>query len=238
MTTAAQRPDLPLSGEPVTPAVVLRPGGVALTGKAIVLEPLDPRRHGEALFATADGASDSLWDYLPYGPFHDAKVFDVWLTTNAASADPVFYALREGSSGKAAGMTSFLNIAPANRSIEIGHIWFGPGLQKTRAASEAIYRMIAHAFDDLGYRRVEWKCNALNAPSRAAAQRFGFRFEGIFLRHMITKGRNRDTAWYGLVIDDWPAVKAGFAAWLDDGNFDAAGRQKKPLAACITGAFA
>lgn len=238
MTTAAQRPDLSLSAEPVAPAVVLRPGGVPLAGRTIALEPLDPRCHGGDLFATADGAPDSLWDYLPYGPFHDAAVFGAWLTTNAGSADPVFYALREKTSGRAAGMTSFLNIVPANRSIEIGHIWFGPGLQKTRAATEAIYRMIAHAFDDLCYRRVEWKCNALNAPSRAAAQRFGFRYEGIFLRHMITKGRNRDTAWYGLVIDDWPAVKAGFAAWLDDGNFDAAGRQKEPLAACITGAFA
>ncbi len=238
MTTAAQRPDLPLSGEPVAPAVVLRPGGVPLAGKAITLEPLDPRRHGGDLFATADCAPDSLWDYLPYGPFHDARVFETWLTTCAGSADPVFYALRESATGKAAGMTSFLNIVPANRSIEIGHIWFGPGLQKTRAATEAIYRMIAHAFDDLGYRRVEWKCNALNAPSRAAAQRFGFRFEGIFLRHMIAKGKNRDTAWYGLVIDDWPPVKAGFAAWLDDGNFDGEGQQKTGLAEHIARGFA
>ncbi len=238
MTPSTGRPDLSLSGDPVAPAVVLRPGGNTLAGDAIALEPLDPRRHGGELFATADSAPDGLWDYLPYGPFHDAGVFEAWLTTNAGSADPVFYALREKASGKVMGMVSFLNIVPAHRSIEIGHIWFGPGLQKTRAATQAIHLMIAHAFDDLGYRRVEWKCNARNAPSRAAAQRFGFRFEGIFLRHMIAKGRNRDTAWYSLVIDDWPAVKAGFAAWLDDGNFDAAGRQKTALADCIAGGFA
>ena len=235
MPQTDRRPALPLSGDPVAPAVVLRPGGAALTGAAVVLEPLDPRRHGDDLFATADGAPDSLWDYLPYGPFHARAPFDAWLHTNAASADPVFYALRETAGGRVLGMTSFLNIVPANRSIEIGHIWFGPALQRTRAATEAIHAMIAHAFDDLGYRRVEWKCNALNAPSRAAALRFGFRYESIFLRHMITKGKNRDTAWYGLVIDDWPVVKAGFAAWLDDGNFDAAGRQKRALADCIAG---
>jgi len=237
MTDHNTRTPLALSDAPVAPATVLRPGGQTLAGSAIALEPLDPRRHGDDLFAVADGAPDSLWDYLPYGPFHERKAFDAWLNANAASADPVFYALRDRASGKAQGMTSFLNIVPAGRSIEIGHIWFGPALQKTRAATQAIHLMIAHAFDDLGYRRVEWKCNALNAPSRAAALRFGFRYEGIFLRHMITKGKNRDTAWYGLVIDDWPSVKAGFAAWLDDGNFGADGRQKARLTDLIAGEF-
>jgi len=236
MTDHDRRAPLALSHAPVAPAVVLRPSGT-LAGSAITLEPLDPRRHGDDLFAVADGAPDSLWDYLPYGPFHVRTAFDAWLNTNAASADPLFYALHDRASGKALGMTSFLNIVPAGRSIEIGHIWFGPALQKTRAATQAIHLMIAYAFDDLGYRRVEWKCNALNGPSRAAALRFGFRYEGIFLRHMITKGKNRDTAWYGLVIDDWPSVKAGFAAWLDDGNFGADGRQKVRLSDLIAGEF-
>ena len=236
MTDHDCRAPLALSDAPVAPAVVLRPGREILAGSAIVLEPLDPRRHGDDLFAVADGAPDSLWDYLPYGPFHERKGFDTWLSANASSADPVFYALRDTATGRAAGMTSFLNIVPANRSIEVGHIWFGPALQKTRAATQAIYLMIAHAFDDLGYRRVEWKCNALNARSRAAALRFGFRYEGLFLRHMITKGRNRDTAWYGLVIDDWAQVKAGFADWLDDGNFGDDGRQKARLSDLIAGA--
>ena len=148
MTDHDCRAPLALSDAPVAPAVVLRPGREILAGSAIVLEPLDPRRHGDDLFAVADGAPDSLWDYLPYGPFHERKGFDTWLSANASSADPVFYALRDTATGRAAGMMSFLNIVPANRSIEVGHIWFGPALQKTRAATQAIHMMIAHAFDE------------------------------------------------------------------------------------------
>lgn len=230
------RQPLKLSDTPVAPAVVLRPGRQALSGPAIALEPLDPRVHGDQLFAVADSVPDALWDYLPYGPFHDRTVFDGWLHTNASSADPAFYALRESAHQAVLGMAGYLNIVPAHRTIEIGHIWFAPPLQRTRAATQAIYLMIAHAFDDLGYRRVEWKCNALNRPSRAAALRFGFRFEGIFHRHMIARGRNRDTAWFAMVIDDWPAMKRGFARWLDDANFDEKGRQKARLSECLAGA--
>ena len=225
---------LALSDAPVPPAVVLRPTRRVLDGATVTLEPLDPARHGADLFATADGAPDSLWDYLPYGPFHERSAFEAWLIADAASADPVFVALVDRDSGAARGMASWLNIVPAHRSIEIGHIWFGPALQKSRAATEAIFLMIRESFT-LGYRRVEWKCNALNRGSRAAAQRFGFRFEGIFHRHMIAKGRNRDTAWYALTVDDWPRVEAGFTAWLDDANFDSGGRQKRRLANLIAG---
>ena len=229
------RPPLTLDDSPVAPAVVLRPSRETLAGAAAAVEPLDPRRHGAALWQAASTAPDGLWDYLAYGPFRERAAFDAWLLANAASAEPVFYAVCERAAERAAGMAAYLNIVPAHRTIEIGHIWFAPSLQRSRAASEAIYLMIAHAFDVLGFRRVEWKCNALNGPSRAAALRFGFRFEGIFHRHMIARGRNRDTAWYALTIDDWPAVKRGFAAWLDDGNFDGAGRQKARLADLIAG---
>ena len=149
----------------------------------------------------------------------------------ARSSDPLFFAIVDPATGEAAGMASYLNIVPANGCIEIGHIWFAPPLQRTRAATEAIFLLMRHVFDDLRYRRLEWKCDALNAPSRRAAGRFGFTYEGTFRQHMIVKGRNRDTAWFALLDRDWPTVRAAFERWLAPGNFDPGGRQRSALAA-------
>ena len=149
----------------------------------------------------------------------------------ARSSDPLFFAIVDPATGEAAGMASYLNIVPANGCIEIGHIWFAPPLQRTRAATEAIFLLMRHVFDDLRYRRLEWKCDALNAPSRRAAGRFGFSYEGTFRQHMIVKGRNRDTAWFALLDRDWPRVRAAFERWLAPANFDPAGSQRSALAA-------
>jgi len=200
-----------------------------LAGRYVTLEPLDPQRHGAALFAAGHGpGAESLWTYLPYGPFESADAMAPWLETMARSTDPLAFAIRPVG-GPPQGMCTFLRIAPAAGSIEIGSIWFGPALQRTRAATEAIALLMREAMDGLGYRRLEWKCNALNAASRRAAERFGFRFEGVFRQHMVVKGRNRDTAWFSLLDHEWPAVAAAFDAWLDPDNFDTQGRQIAPL---------
>ncbi len=157
---------------------------------------------------------------MGYGPFADFASFETWLVERAASKDPLFYAVMDFATGRAAGMASYLRMAPADGVIETGHIWFTPLLQRTRQATEAIFLMARYAFDTLGNRRFEWKCNARNAPSRRAAQRFGFTFEGIFRQHMVIKGRNRDTAWYAMTDREWPGIKAAFEAWLDPANFD------------------
>ena len=153
-----------------------------------------------------------------------------------ARDDPLFFAIIEQASGKASGMASYLNIVPDMGCIEIGHIWFAPPLQKTRAATEAIFLMMRHVFDDLGYRRLEWKCNALNEASMRAARRFGFTYEGTFRQHMVVKGRNRDTAWFALLDREWPAVRAAFERWLAPENFDGQGRQRMSLTALMPGA--
>jgi RimJ/RimL family protein N-acetyltransferase len=205
-----------------------RPRRAVLNGLRVRLEPLDRERHGGELLAAAEG-DRHLWDYLPYGPFADADAFGEHLERQASSDDPLFYAVVDAASGRAAGVVSFLRIEPAHGCIEIGHIWFGVALQRTAAATETIQLLARHAFDDLGYRRLEWKCDAANARSRRAAERFGFGFEGIFRQHMIVKGRNRDTAWYAILDGEWPAVSAGFEAWLAPANFGADGRQQRPL---------
>jgi RimJ/RimL family protein N-acetyltransferase len=199
-----------------------------IVGDTVVLEHVDSRRHAEPLYAASTGA-DELWTYLAYGPFENRDAFTRWLGDRAASRDPIFYAVIDRASGAARGMASFMRIEPEHRVIEIGHIWFAPMLQRTRQATEAIYLMARHAFDDLGYRRLEWKCNALNAASRRAAERFGFTFEGIFRQHMIIKGQNRDTAWYAILDSEWPLRRAAFEAWLAPGNFDVADRQRRSL---------
>jgi RimJ/RimL family protein N-acetyltransferase len=153
------------------------------------------------------------------------------LEAQAASDDPLYFTVVPLAVGQPAGIASYLRITPEFGVIEVGHIMFGPGLQRTTAATEAIYLLIRHAFDDLGYRRFEWKCDALNAPSRRAAQRFGFEFEGVFRQHMVVKGRNRDTAWFAIIDRDWPAVRDAFEAWLEPVNFDADGRQLRSLSA-------
>jgi RimJ/RimL family protein N-acetyltransferase len=183
-----------------------RPSGMwparsMLPGQTVRLEPVDPRRHGLELFSLSHDGEEAkrLWTYLPYGPFADAAAFETWLRVCAAAADPMFFAVRDLQSGQAAGMASYLNVNPESGVIEIGHIWFAPVLQGTRQSTEAMFLMICHAFDDLRYRRVEWKCNALNETSRRAALRLGFTFEGIFYQHLIVKGRNRDTAWFSIL---------------------------------------
>ncbi len=230
---------------PSTPPLAWRPSGrhperTVLAGRYARLEPLDPARHSEQLYATSHGpgpdgapADGSLWSYLSYGPFSDAAAMRAWLEKMPASRDPLFFAVLDGATGRAAGMASYLRYDPPNGVIEIGHIWFSPVLQRRRAASEAIFLLQAHAFETLGVRRLEWKCNAQNVTSRRAAERFGFTYEGVFRQHMVIKSRNRDTAWYALLDGEWPAVKENFARWLAPANFDAAGHQKIALSALM-----
>jgi RimJ/RimL family protein N-acetyltransferase len=206
-----------------------RPERAPLEGETVRLEPVDPDRHAGDLFAASEGAP-ALWDYLAYGPFPSRRVFTEWLKERADSDDPLFYAVVDRDAGTAGGMASLMRIKPEHGVIEIGHIWFAPVLQRTRQATEAIYLMARHAFDDLGYRRLEWKCDSLNDPSRRAAERFGFVFEGVFRQHMVIKDRNRDTAWFSIIDGEWPAVRAAFEAWLAPANFDEDGRQRRSLA--------
>ncbi|MGI9385746.1 MAG: GNAT family N-acetyltransferase [Methyloligellaceae bacterium] len=212
-----------------------RPGREPLEGRSVRLEPVDATRHGDALYASFFEADPegAIWTYMAYGPFSDRAEFLEWLGKQQASDDPLFFAVIPTETGEAAGMASFMRMAPAHGVIEAGNIWYAPALQRTRAATETIYLMIAHAFDDLGYRRFEWKCDALNAASRRAAERFGFTFEGVFRQHMVIKGRNRDTAWYAIVDYEWPRLGEAFQAWLDDANFDDEGGQKKALSALM-----
>jgi RimJ/RimL family protein N-acetyltransferase len=213
------------------------PGASPLTGARVRLERLDAARHGDDLFAAAGAAAGDprLWHYLPYGPFDgDRAGFDEHLRVQEAAVDPWFYAVVEISDParpRAGGVVSFLRGAAEHGSIEIGHIWFGAALQRTPAATEAIFLLAREAFDVLGMRRLEWKCDADNARSRAAAQRFGFTYEGTFRQHMVVKGRNRDTAWFSILDGEWPAVRAGFQAWLAPENFGDDGAQRASLAA-------
>jgi RimJ/RimL family protein N-acetyltransferase len=207
------------------------PDARPIAGARVRLEPLDAERHGDDLFAAAHGpgADPRLWDYLGYGPFADAEALHAHLAAQQASKDPRFYAVVDVATGRAAGVVSFLRIDPANGCIEIGHVWFGAPLQRTPQATEAIFLLAREAFERLGHRRLEWKCDAANARSQAAARRFGFTSEGVFRQHMIVKGRNRDTAWFSIVDGEWPAIAAAFAAWLAPENFDADGRQRASL---------
>jgi RimJ/RimL family protein N-acetyltransferase len=223
-------------GAPVEPLPSGRaPERTPLVGRHVRLEPVDVAAYGKSLYALSHARPEdaALWTYLPYGPFPDQSAFASWLADRAASSDALFFAVIEEQSGQASGMTSYLNIVPAMACIEIGHIWFAPPLQQTRAATEAIFLMMRHVFDDLGYRRLEWKCNALNEASMRAARRFGFTYEGTFRQHMVVKGRNRDTAWFALLDREWPAVRAAFERWLAPENFDAPGRQRASLGALM-----
>ena len=226
-------------GAPVEPLPSGRaPECEPMEGAYVRLEPVDVARHAASLYALSHARAEDavLWTYLAYGPFAHQGAFERWLSERARSDDPLFFAVVEQASGRAAGMASYLDIVPPNGSIEIGHIWFAPVLQKTRAATEAIFLMCRHVFDDLGYRRLEWKCDALNEASRRAARRFGFTYEGTFRQHMVVKGRNRDTAWFATLDREWPEVRAAFERWLAPENFDSAGRQRRSLAALIQGA--
>ena len=194
-----------------------------------MLEPLDADRHGDDLFAAAEGADES-WYYLPYGPFGSRDDFLRWLRAHASTADPMAFAIVDRASGRALGITTLMSMVPEHGVIEIGHIWLSPALQRTRQATEALFVQARYAFDVLGNRRLEWKCDVANGPSRRAAERFGFVFEGVFRQHRIVKGRNRDTAWYSILDGEWPSRRAAFEAWLSPSNFDASGRQKRSLA--------
>lgn len=206
-----------------------RPPRETLEGRFCLLEPLDPERHASDLHAANSlDAEGRNWTYLPYGPFDTLERYRAWMEATCGGTDPLFYAIVNPATGRATGVASYLRIDPPNGSIEVGHINYSPLLQRTPAATEAMYLMMEHAFG-FGYRRYEWKCNALNAASRAAAERLGFSFEGIFRQAAIVKGRNRDTAWYSLIDSEWPARREAFRRWLDPSNFDAEGRQRTRL---------
>ena len=207
-----------------------RPQRKRLEGRLVALEPLDPRVHADSLYETTSGPkADGVYRYLPYGPFAEGAAFERDLREKAFSEDPLYYAIVETASKSCVGHASYLRIAPEDCCIEVGHILYVPRFQRTTGATEAMYLMAKYVFEELGYRRYEWKCDALNAPSRRAALRLGFVFEGIFRQHMIVKGRNRDTAWYSMLDLEWPARKLAFERWLDPSNFDQSGRQRAPL---------
>ncbi len=215
-------------GEPV-PAwrAPPRPQPTVLTGRACTLEPLQPERHAPDLFEANRADDGRMWTYLPYGPFDSLATYCAWLATCQGNG-PLFYAVLPRETGKAAGLASYLRISPESGSLEVGHLAFSPALQATTAATEALYLLLKYIFET-GYRRCEWKCDALNQPSRRAAQRLGFSFEGIFRQATLYKGRNRDTAWYAVTDKDWPEVKRAFKTWLQPENFDRDGEQRTRL---------
>jgi RimJ/RimL family protein N-acetyltransferase len=215
-------------GQPVAGWVPpLRPVREVLQGRAVRLEPLSADSHAYELHQAFTG-QDGLWDYMPYGPFVSPAAYHRWARDREAGEDPLFLVLRDAASGKCGGIASYLRIAPEAGSIEVGHICIAPAMQRSRAATEAMFLMMDWAFR-AGFRRYEWKCNALNLGSRRAAQRLGFSFEGVFRHHMVVKGRNRDTAWFSVIDSEWPALAEAYRVWLDPANFDPAGRQRERL---------
>lgn len=218
-------------GDQVDFRPVPRPGRESLRGEHILLRPLNADGDAGPLYAEShppDG-DPAVWTYLPDGPYQSEAHLRRMLAWAQTSEDPLYFALVRLPEERPAGMACYLRITPEFGVIEIGHIWFGATLRRTTAATEAIFVLARHAFDDLGYRRLEWKCNALNAPSRRAAERFGFTFEGVFRKHMVVKGHSRDTAWYSITDDEWPPIRAGFERWLDAENFDENGVQRRSL---------
>ena len=224
-------------GQPIGPQLpdwqgATQPPRSPVEGRYCRLEPLEPSAHLDDLYeAYSEDRDGILWTYMPSGPFGSRDAFSAWLLPAADGEDPLFFAIVDRASGKAAGVAAYLRIRPGVGVIEVGNIAYSPRLQKTATATEAMYLMMARAFDELGYRRYEWKCDALNAASRNAATRLGFSFDGIFEQALVYKGRNRDTAWYSILDRDWPVLKKAFLAWLDPANFDAAGHQKRALEA-------
>ena len=217
-----QIPDLPSA---------MFPGRASFNGRTVSLEPINPRLHGDPLFAAGhdNAAAHSVWEYMPYGPFNNSGLMLEWLRNAAASADPIFYVIRNRVGDGLAGMVSLLNIRPLIGTAEIGHIWFAPSFQRTVQSTEALYLLMRHLMDDLAYRRLEWKCNAGNQASRRAALRLGFRYEGVFYNHFIVKGCNRDSAWYSLLDSEWSSVRNNFDRWLRSANFDCNGQQRSSL---------
>lgn len=217
-------------GQPVGDAlpawqVPSAPERVVLSGSYCSLEPLSAHQHAADLFAAASlDVTGGSWTYLPYGPFESRDAYVAWLSARECESDPLFFAIVDAAGGKAVGVCAYLRIDAAVGCIEVGHLYFSPLLQKTPAATEAIYLMMRHAFE-LGYRRCEWKCDALNAASRRAAQRLGFSFEGVFRQALVLKGRNRDTAWFSVIDGEWPALQPVFERWLAPENFAQDGAQ-------------
>lgn len=222
----------PLSGAKVIklpPALV--PSRIAIKGRYVTLEPQEASKHAQELYRASHDSEEALkiWDYLTYGPWPDVDAYAATIRAQSASFDPVFFAIRSNQSGRACGQASFLDIHAQNGVTEIGHIWFGPELQRTRGATESLFLMLCNAMDDQGYRRMQWRCNALNARSRSAARRLGFRFEGIFYNNLIFKGMNRDTAWYSILDDEWPEIREKIADWLEPSNYGSDGKPKTSL---------
>ncbi len=223
----------PATGQPIGPAVDTRPAGrpgvVTLQGRFGRLENLKPE-HAASLWQAVEG-HDRIWTYMPsYGPFADAGSFNEWVAARAALDDPRSFAIVD-TAGRALGVMALMAIREKDRVVEVGHVVYAPALQRTPLATEAQYLLARYVFETLGYRRYEWKCDTLNAPSRRAAERYGFTFEGIFRQHMIAKGHSRDTAWLAMLDSEWPARKASFERWLSPDNFGADGRQIESLSA-------
>ena len=231
-TSLEQAYPRPLSGAVVeNPPPALLPSRTPLTGRQVELVAQDAALHAADLYAAGHESAAALrtWDYLAYGPWATLDDYRATIRSQSAAFDPIFYAIRPLDGERFEGQASYLDIDARMGVIEIGHIWFGPRLARSRAATEALYLMIRHAMDDLGYRRMQWRCNSLNAKSRQAARRLGFRFEGISYNHMIFKGKNRDTAWYSILDDEWPEVRAILENWLADDNFDSDGQARSSL---------
>jgi RimJ/RimL family protein N-acetyltransferase len=221
----------PLSNWQPPPA----PPRSVLAGRFCRLEPLSAAAHAAQLFAAfAQDEPGRMWTYMAYGPFESPESYRDWCEEKSRGSDPLFFAIVAGGAGQAIGVASYLRIDPRNGSIEVGHLAYSPPLQRTPAATEAMFLMMQQAFE-LGYRRYEWKCHALNAASRTAAERLGFSFEGIFRQATVVKGRNRDTAWYSIIEAEWPALRSAFERWLAPENFDAQGRQRERLSALTAG---
>lgn len=229
--------DLTPLGDPIGPVVEgwtprPRPPRTPMVGRHCSVVPLDPAAHVPDLFASQQlSEGGRMWTWMPNGPYDDEAAYRAWAETAAKSEDPLFFTVVDHATGKAVGTASFLRIDPPAGVIEVGWIAFSPLLQRSAASTEAMYLMMARVFDELGYRRYEWKCNALNGPSMRAAERLGFTYEGTFRQATIVKGRNRDTAWFSVIDKEWPHVKAAFETWLAPENFDADGRQKRSLGA-------
>ena len=227
----------PLSGavvDKVPPALV--PARAPIKGRLITLEPQNADKHTDELYQAGHNTKQALaiWDYMAYGPWPDPDNYKQTLRAQSSSFDPIFFTLVDNASGTACGQASFLDINAQNGVIEIGHIWFSPKLQRTAAGTEALYLMLCLAMDDLGYRRMQWRCNSLNEKSRGAARRLGFRFEGIFYNHLIFKGKNRDTAWYSILDNEWPEVRNIIEQWLQPSNFSTEGVPKTSLTELMT----
>jgi RimJ/RimL family protein N-acetyltransferase len=214
------------------PAALPRP--VSLYGRTVMLEPLDAELHAADLSDGVQG-HDEVWRWLADGPYAEEAALRRAIEEKQAGTSALFFAILTESNGRTEGYASYMRIEPAHGVIEVGNIMLSPSLQRTTAATEAMYLMARHVFEDLGYRRYEWKCNAQNEPSRRAAQRLGFTFEGIFRQHMVIKGQNRDTAWFSMLDHEWPARKTAFETWLNPANFDPDGRQRRSLEHCAAG---